>query len=401
MITVPPVERLTTWERLRRVDPYVWDTLLAVAVFGVSLLLQVLFLSQQGECIDDTGRAVPCFKIDAWGRVLLAVVCTPLIWRRRSPIATLTATAIGIVALQLRDYPVDFAGIAFVIAVYSAAAHRGRLPVLTLALPIATAAALAIYLIDRPWHRDWAQLLFDVSAIVGLPMLFGRYEFNRRRRSQHDRQRATRDAVSEERARIARELHDVVAHAMSVMVVQAGAARMVMERDTEEAATALKRIEDTGRMGLAEMRRLLGILNTDDEGATLAPQPGLERLDDLLDTMRETGLPVEAMVEGTPRNLPPGVDLTAYRVVQEGLTNALKHAGEAHARVLLRYGPDALEVEIADDGRGPPPDGEQPPGHGLIGMHERVALFGGSLETGARQGGGFVVRARIPLTEAT
>lgn len=399
--TFAAVERLTTWERLRRVDPYVWDTLLAVAVFGVSLLLEILFLSQQGQCIDDTGRAVPCFRIDAGGRVLLAVACAPLVWRRRVPIAALTATAIGIVALQLRDYPTDFGGIAFVIAVYSAAAHRERLPVLTLALPIATAAAAAIFLIDRPWHRDWAQLLFDVSAIVGLPMVFGRYEFNRRRRSQRDHQRATRDAVTEERARIARELHDVVAHAMSVMVVQAGAARVVMNRDAEQAAAALKRIEDTGRMGLAEMRRLLGILDTDDEGATLAPQPGLEQLDELLDTMRGTGLPVEALVEGTPRTLPPGVDLTAYRVVQEGLTNALKHAGEAHARVLLRYGPEALEVEIADDGRGPPPDGAHPPGHGLIGMRERVALFGGSLETGARPGGGFVVQARIPIVEAS
>jgi signal transduction histidine kinase len=207
--------------------------------------------------------------------------------------------------------------------------------------------------------------------------------------------------VAEERTRIAREMHDVVAHAMSVMVVQAGAARTVMNKDTDEATAALERIEDTGRMALAEMRRLLGLQGSDEETPPLTPQPGLEGLDVLLERMRASGLPVEAVVEGTPRDLPPGVDLTAYRMVQEGLTNALKHAGEAHARVLLRYGAEALEVEVADDGRGPPPDGVRPGAHGLIGMRERVALFGGSLETGTRPGGGFLVRARIPLTEPT
>ncbi|HSD48470.1 MAG TPA: ATP-binding protein, partial [Actinomycetota bacterium] len=151
--------------------------------------------------------------------------------------------------------------------------------------------------------------------------------------------------------------------------------------------------------GLTEMRRLLEILKSDERNGARAPQPGLERLDELLEGMRATGLPVETVIEGTPQPLSPGVDLSAYRIVQEALTNTLKHAGDAHARVLLRYGLDALEIEVADDGRGAiDADGG---GQGLIGMRERVQLFGGTFESGPRPGGGFLVRARLPLLEGT
>lgn len=387
--TISSVERLTGWERLRRVNPLVWDAVLALVVFGFSLFLEQQFLSSEHV------------RIDPWGRGLLALTCAPLVWRQVAPIGVLAATAIGAVALQLWGYPLDFAGLAFVIAVYSAAAHRDRGPVFLVALPIAVAAALTIYLDNRPWHRDWVQISIDVAALVGVPMLFGRIEFNRRRRVGEAVERAARDGVTEERARIARELHDVVAHSMGVMVVQAGAARLVMDKDPKEAAAAMTQIEQAGRAGLAEMRRLLGILENDDKAAPLVPQPGLEQLDELLETMRATGLPVEASVEGTPRALPTGADLTAYRVVQEALTNALKHGGQAHAHVVIRYNDDHLQVEVADDGRGPPPAGTPTTGLGLIGMRERVALFGGSLETGAGPEGGFMVRARIPLAEAT
>ena len=397
--TVHHVERVAAWERLRRVSPYVWDGLLAVGVFGSCLLLENLFLSRDAVCLDEAGHAVACHVINAGNRILLAATCAPLAARRRAPIAALAAVSTGIVVLQLRNYPTDFVGIAFVIAAYTAAAYReGRL-VFAVALPIAAAGALAIFLVDAPLDRSVLETVINVSLLAGLPIAFGRMEYNRRRRAGEEQDRVAREAVIEERARIARELHDVVAHAMSVMVVQAGAARTVIERDPKEAAAALQRIEDTGRMGLGEMRRLLGLQVAGDGRAALVPQPGLDRLDELLATMRATGLPVEAVVEGSPRELPPGVDLTAYRVVQEGLTNALRHAGEAHARVVLRYGAETLEVEVADDGRGPPPDGATIAGHGLIGMRERVALFGGSIETEARAGGGFVLRARIPLAE--
>jgi signal transduction histidine kinase len=227
-------------------------------------------------------------------------------------------------------------------------------------------------------------------------MLLGRMTFNRRRRIAEDRERAALDAVAAERARIARELHDVVAHAMSVMVVQAGAARTALGREPATAEEALRRIEEVGRDGLGEMRRLIGLLRPTDDPAVLVPQPDLAHLDELLGTMRHAGLQVEALVEGDPRGLPRGVELTAYRVVQEALTNVLRHAGESHARVLLRFSEDAVEVEVFDDGLGAPREGTTLGGHGLIGMRERVELFGGSLETGPRPGGGFQVRARLP-----
>jgi signal transduction histidine kinase len=409
------VERLTLWERLRLVNPYVWDGLLAVAVFLGSVLAgSSFFTSEQGLEIrffgGGGGHEPPSILISEegiqahlggtqWPLVLIAAACAPLVWRRRAPIGVLVAAAIAASAYPLLGYVDGLTGFALAVATYTAAAHRDRGLVLAAALPISLAAALVILLVNSD-PRGPVELLVSLIFLVGIPLLFGRIAFNRRRRIQRDLERAARDAVSEERARIARELHDVVAHAMGVMVVQAGAARVVIERDPASTSDALQRIEDTGRTGLAEMRRLVGILETDD-WAALEPQPGLDQLDELLQRMRVTGLPIEATVEGTPRRLSPGVDLTAYRVVQEALTNALKHGAGAHARVVLRWGDDALELEIADNGRGPPPDGMQTPGHGLIGMRERVTLFGGSLETGERPGGGFLVRARIPLSQAS
>jgi signal transduction histidine kinase len=224
--------------------------------------------------------------------------------------------------------------------------------------------------------------------------------FNRRRRVVREREIATGESVATERATIARELHDVVAHHMSVMVVQAGAARAVAATDPAAAAEALRQVEASGRTGLAEMRRLLEVLKAEGDGNGRSPQPGLAHLDELLDAMRASGLRVEAVIEGSPRRLPPGVDLSSYRIVQEALTNVLRHAGGASARVVVRYEPDAVELEIADDGAGPPEDPEATGGHGLIGMRERVQLFGGELEAGPRPGGGFRVRARLPTEPA-
>lgn len=409
--TVSPVERPTSWERLRGVNPYVWDGLLAVAVFVGSVLAGSSFFSSP-EAVEirffgGGGGDVPSILFSEeglevhpgstqWPLVLIAAACIPIVWRRRAPIGTLALTAVAAIAYPLAGFIDGLPGFALVVTAYTAAAHRDRGLVLAAALPIALAGALATLLVNSD-PVGTTELLVGLFLLVGTPFLFGRIAFNRRRRIQRDLERAARDAVVGERVRISRELHDVVAHAMGVMVVQAGAARMILDSDLPGAAVALQRIEDTGRTGLVEMRRLVGILETEEEAAALAPQPGLEQLEELLETMRETGLPVEAKMEGTPRNLPPGVDLTAYRVVQEALTNALKHAGPARARVVLRFDDDALEVEVADDGFGPPTAGTHPPGRGLIGMRERVALFGGSLETGARPGGGFVVRARIPL----
>jgi signal transduction histidine kinase len=332
---------------------------------------------------------------DVFAFALIGLGCLPLIVRRRRSLAVAVVVSIACVAYALLDYSGDLVP-SLILASYSAAAHEERARVVSVALPATLAAAIVMAFHDG--GIDWPEGLVEVTFGVGIPMMFGRIGFNRRRRIARDRERAAHDAVLAERARIARELHDVVAHAMSVMVVQAGAARMVVRRDPERAEGALLRIEETGRTGLQEMRRLIGVLKEEEDDLALAPQPGLGELEPLLTTVRGAGLSVESLIEGTPRDLPPGVDLTAYRVIQEALTNAIKHAGDgAHARVVTRYLPAGLDLEVADDGVGPIADGVQTGGNGLIGMRERLALFGGSLDASGRPGGGFLVRASIPL----
>jgi signal transduction histidine kinase len=240
-------------------------------------------------------------------------------------------------------------------------------------------------------------IFFTVVMLVVM-LLVRRVLGDRERRvalAERERDVAAREAVAAERARIARELHDVVAHSVSVMVVQAQAGpRLLAEpnrlRDTFHS------IEATGKEALVELRRLLGVLRGGEEHAATAPQPGLGSLETLLGQVREAGLRVDLRVEGEPVPLPAGVDLSAYRIVQEALTNTLKHAGRAEAEVIVRYDAAAVEVEILDNGVGPHTRANGA-GHGLVGMRERVALYGGLLEAGSRNGHGFTVRARLPL----
>ena len=206
---------------------------------------------------------------------------------------------------------------------------------------------------------------------------------------------AAERAVAEERQRIARELHDVVAHSVSVMTVQAGAVRRLLRDDQIRERQALETVEATGREALTEMRRLVGLLRKQGAMPEFAPQPSMRTVDVLVGTVREAGLPVELDVDGTPRELPPGVDLSAYRVIQEALTNALKYAGPARAWVTVRWLEHELVLEIANDGRSEA--GGDGGGHGLAGLRERVALVGGTVESGPRESGGFVVVARLPL----
>src|SRR3954452_20592080 len=213
--------------------------------------------------------------------------------------------------------------------------------------------------------------------------------------AERDRAAAADRATAEERARIARELHDVVAHSVSVMVVQTSGVRRLLKEEQHREREALMSVEQIGRQALIEMRRMLGVMRASDEpAATLTPQPGLDHLDRLIAQVGEAGLPVTLRVEGERPQLSPGVDLSAYRIVQEGLTNALKHANGARAEVCIRYVGDSVEVEIVDDGPGL--GGADGLGHGLVGMRERVALYGGTLEAGPRDGGGFVLRAQLP-----
>jgi signal transduction histidine kinase len=216
------------------------------------------------------------------------------------------------------------------------------------------------------------------------------------RHLERERERSAHAAVVDERARIARELHDVVAHSVSVMVVQASGVRRLLKDEQHREREALMSVEQIGRQALTEMRRMLGVMRSGEEApAALAPQPGLQHLDRLIAQVEEAGLPVTLRVEGDRPDISPGVDLSAYRIVQEGLTNALKHAKGAHAEVVVRYIDSSVELEISDNGNGGPAgDGM---GHGLVGMRERVALYGGTIESGPRADGGFVLRAQLPV----
>jgi signal transduction histidine kinase len=337
------------------------------------------------------------------------LITLPLAWRRRAPLvvlATILAAFAAIVLVLVANNPGSplSALIALGVAFYSVGAHtEGRRALVGGAAGVAAVAAID-YLAGGVFQseggvRPGAWLLLVLAWQAGSEMRRRRAELGSLRARtvelEHDREEKARVAAAEERARIARELHDVVAHSVSVMVVQAQAADRVLEGEQPAARELLGSIETTGRQALTELRRLLGLLRRDDHQASLAPQPSLRYLDGLVEQVRGAGLPVDLVVQGEPARLSPGVDLSAYRIVQEGLTNALKHAGRAQARVVVRYAPGELQLEVADDGHGSGDGGGA--GHGLAGMRERVALYGGDLESGPVAGGGYVLRARLPL----
>ena len=239
---------------------------------------------------------------------------------------------------------------------------------------------------------------FLVGRIVNARILLARELREKAARLEREQREGAKLAVAQERARIAREMHDVVAHNLSVMVVQSSAARRMIERNPERARDALASVEHTGREALAEMRRMLEMLRGDDEDLELTPQPSIDELDSLLERAREAGLDVDLQVEGERRRVQSSVDLSCFRIVQEALTNTIKHSGAEHASVRLRYGSSEVEVDVVDDGNGMRPD-EAPngSGHGLVGMRERVAMHGGQLQAGYRPNGGFAVHATLPL----
>jgi signal transduction histidine kinase len=283
-----------------------------------------------------------------------------------------------------------------IVAVYSAGAHTAGRRLAVASAMVAVAIVLAM--IQDGDSVNLGGLLF-FGFFIGGPFLVGVMVRIRREREgilTRERDERARAAVAEERTRIARELHDVVAHAVSVMVLQARGGRKLLADEPDAAVGAFDTIERTGQQALGEMRRLLGALRTDDEALALAPQPSLARLDALAASVSEAGLPVEIRVDGDPAELPPGVDVSAYRIVQEALTNALKHAGPARAVVRVRYGHGEVEIEVADDGRGDV-NGHEPGGHGLVGIRERVNVYGGDFDAGQRPDGGYAVRATLPF----
>jgi signal transduction histidine kinase len=341
-----------------------------------------------------------------WLDIVLAVLITaPLLARRRFPFAAPLGVGAGVVIASFADnslVPFDF--IAF-LAGCAAVFLLAQLPDWRRAI-----AGLAIvYGVEGIVVRNdprgqlgqfvFINLLFTVVWVVGFTL--GRKfaaadeAMERAARAEREREARARAAVAEERARIARELHDVVGHSVSVMTVQASGVRRLLRPEQEREREALLIVERTGREALAEMRRMVGVLRRPEEGPALAPQPSLEHVDRLVEQAREAGLPVDLRVEGEAMELPAGVDLTAYRLVQEGLTNALKHARATRAEVVVNYGDRQIEVMVLDDGTGVGNgDGG---GHGLVGIRERVSVYGGELDAGPRPGGGYRLRAKLPL----
>ena len=358
------------------------DRILAVGLVGL-MIVQVVSLDISSA---NTLAAVA-------GALALLV---PLALRVRMPLTLmLVLAAVGTLGqwLPKRLLDVEAFGLIMLLVVYNGAAHTpGRRA--WAAAAMTTVFGLVVLFTD-PDGVGFGGIVF-FTLLFGAPWLAG-YVVQRRRVSEA-RMRRERDAavaaIVDERARIARELHDVVAHAISVIVLQARGGRRLLDTEPDETRGALDTIEHTGKQALAEMRRLVGLLREGDEELALTPQPTLSQLDHLVEQVRAAGLPVDVSIEGDPVDLPPGVDLSAYRIVQEALTNALKHAGPARARVRLRYAADGLEVDVSDDGSGT--RNGNGGGYGLDGIRERVSVVGGKLEAGPRTEGGFAVRARLP-----
>jgi signal transduction histidine kinase len=331
--------------------------------------------------------------------VFLLLQTPPLAVRRYWPRAVLAVTLGSALGTNLLT---DSAAIPVgaVVALYTVSAHCDRKTAVRSGL--ATGALLIPTLLFSPTSGGGVAYAVPVAALLAIAWVVGDNLRTRRaylrevedkaERLEREREQNARQAAADEQARIARELHDVIAHNVSVMVVQAAAAGDVFDSQPAKARQALASIEHTGREALTELRRLLGAVRTDDGKV---PQPGLGRLPALIDQVRAAGLDVDLTTEGDLRQLPLGIDLSAYRIVQEALTNTLKHANARRAEVVLRYADEEFAIDVTDDGRGPTANGDQ--GHGLIGMRERVSLYDGDLTAGPRAEGGFKVSARFPI----
>jgi len=386
----------------RRLPANAWlfDSGLALVAAGMST---ALFVFDNGP----VGSGLPRGTL-ALAYALALLHTLPLAARRRFPGPVLALGVASGLAVAALGVPPIVLGLAILVAVYSVAAYGDR----RVSLAGLAAAELGSAAVQLTPGRFQTPTVVSNGLIIGAAWLLGHFVGRRRayaarleRTAELERTRAeqARRAVTEERLRLARELHDVVAHSISVIAVQSGVGAHVASTQPEEAAKALAAIEATSRAALTELRRLLGVLRQEGEPqGALAPVPGLADLDRLLAEVAKAGLAVRLQVEGTPSTLPAGVDLSAYRIVQEALTNVVKHAGPARAQVTICYRDHDVMVEVTDDGRGvaaPTGDGQAGVGHGLIGMRERVAVFGGDLEAGPRPAGGFRVAARLPLAD--
>ncbi|MFJ8112777.1 sensor histidine kinase [Streptomyces sp. NPDC096132] len=394
------------YDFLRR-HPTGVDGFWALVLFGITVVAGTAGQERGGT--DSMAVLVP----------VVFLLCLVIALRRRMPEKMLVLAAVlGVVQLAL-NVAVTAADFALLVIVYTVAATGARWASrLALAMGLSAATVAQVR-----WPEDasvpgqvaiivFQTVPFALAWVLGDSMRTRRAYFaqleERNARLEKEREAQAKVAVAAERARIARELHDVVAHNVSVMVVQADGAAYVLDAAPDQAKKALETISSTGRQALAEMRRLLGVLRTGEhqEGGEYVPQPDVEQIDDLVQQCRGSGLPVDFKIEGTPRPLPSGVELTAYRIVQEALTNTRKHGGpNAGASVRLVYFDDGLGLLVEDDGKGAPHElyeegGADGQGHGLIGMRERVGMVGGTLDAGPRPGGGFRISVLLPLKPA-
>ena len=394
-----PAVRLALSERLgarlRSANLWVIDSLLATA------LLVVVLDSQ----LSPTNSADGYHRANAVSVVLAIGVAVPYYFRRHAPLAVLVTSEVCLVALALGDYRSAGAPGVLLVGTYTVAAWCGARDRAVGAGAVVIGLTV-VAAVGEPGGGGWAVAAFTYAGFAAA-YLFGSTVRNRRlyleqleartRALERERDEETRRALAEERLRIAQELHDVVAHSMGVIAVQAGVGAHVIDSEPGEAKKALEAISQTSRSTLVEMRRMLGMLRP-DQGASYVPAPGLADLHRLVREVTNAGLHTDVRVEGTTTELPPGVDFTAYRIVQEALTNVLKHAGQATATVTIGYEDTAVRLEILDNGGGV--NGQDiSVGHGLVGMRERVGVYGGSFEAGPRTDGGFRVAVRLPYGE--
>jgi len=374
---------------------YWFDALLVVAI-GIGLV----------EVVDTQGQ-VDGPQGPLWFDVLATLgIIVPLFFRRRFPFGAPVCSGIVFAASSFEDGRFVPHGLITTLVAISAFILLGLVRDRTQAI---AGLAFGIGVTAIVAHNDpqggagnfvFSTVAFTVAWAIGFALSHKFREADEARerltRAERERIERARLAVADERTRIARELHDVVGHSVSVMTVQASAARRLLKPHQEKEREALLVVEQTGREALAEMRRMVGVLRRPEEAPALAPQPSLEHLDKLIAHTREAGLPVELRIEGTPEPLSASLDLTAYRLVQEGLTNAIKHARAQHAEVVVRYGDGQVEISVIDDGTG---DGDDASGgHGLVGMRERVSVYGGELEAGPLLQGGYRLHARLPVS---
>ncbi|MDQ3978712.1 MAG: sensor histidine kinase [Actinomycetota bacterium] len=378
----------------RRPPPLVVDSLLAVTLAALTWGTMVL---------DECRCPMP-----GWTGLVVAGQTLPLALRRQAPVPVWLFIGLmtGIHGASDLDDPALFFG--GLVAVYTVASRSSRRTSYVVAAVTAVAMLLAIWAAgDTPFVTAAFQyVVFGAAWILGDSVRVHRAytaELEQRAaRLEREREEEASRAAAAERVRIARELHDVVAHHVSVIALQSQAAEVLLRTDADRAAAVMSDIGANARQASAELRRLLGALREEaDDPPLLAPQPGVGEVEGLVESVRRAGLAVEVSVEGERRPLPAGVGLSAYRIVQEALTNVLKHAHARRAEVRLVYGERDLVVEVSDDGTASPGNGSGPgEGHGLIGMRERVSVYGGQLRAGPRPEGGFAVKARLPLAEA-